>query len=715
MSEKRVSVRLRAEGGGQVRAEFQGVGDTGERAFQRIGREADATGAVIRRLMGITAAFFSGRQIVQYADTWTDLQSRVQLAVGSHEAGIAVMGRLGDMARRTYSDLGQTVESWLANSTALRELGMSTSESLDFTEAMNNALVVSGARAERAAQINNALAQAMALGALRGQQLNTVIMNGGRVAELLAAELGVNVNQLRQLGAQGRITGDVIRRALVGNLELLREEADSMPATIGDAFTLMGNAALRLVGTWDQLLGASAGVAAALIVLADNLERAAAIAIAFAGFVGARWVVALVAARVATMGLVGALVALRVALIRTGIGAIIVGIGELIHQFARLVRATGGFGEALSALGDLARGVWEGIVGTASAIPAGLNSVWQGVRRDFIWLVRDLTRRWAEFLRGLRDGLPEIRIFDGLRDNLGDAYENTLRQMTELGRAGHAANRSAEQAAATFRDQLSSAWDGAREALERLYAAMESADDTADGALDDALASAEALAAALAAAGGAGQRAGQQSAEGAEQAAQGWARVTEIMSKYATESMDWATNLGNGIVNAFRSAENALGDFVRTGKVDFRSLVQSILADMAQIAARQFIFGPLMRAFSGLLGGLGGGGGLLSGVMGGGNIPSFAGGGYTGMGARTGGLDGMGGFLAMMHPNETVRDHSRGGDGTTTINVNVEGANGDQHVIALVRQGVEAGLDQHDRHVLPGKVKHIIQNPRESG
>ena len=169
MSEKRVSVRLRAEGGGQVRAEFEGVGDSGERAFARIGRQADATGALIRRLTGVLAAFFSARQIGQYADSWTDLQSRVQLAVGSHEAGIAVMGRLGDMARRTYSDLNQTVESWLSNSTALRELGMSTRESLDFTEALNNALVVSGARAERAAQINNALSQAMALGRLSGQ------------------------------------------------------------------------------------------------------------------------------------------------------------------------------------------------------------------------------------------------------------------------------------------------------------------------------------------------------------------------------------------------------------------------------------------------------------------------------------------------------------------------------------------------------------------
>ncbi|MBM2013376.1 phage tail tape measure protein [Sulfitobacter pseudonitzschiae] len=44
-----------------------------------------------------------------------------------------------------------------------------------------------------------------------------------------------------------------------------------------------------------------------------------------------------------------------------------------------------------------------------------------------------------------------------------------------------------------------------------------------------------------------------------------------------------------------------------------------------------------------------------------GEVPSFAGGGYTGNGSRSGGLDGKGGFMAMLHPRETVTDHTRGG------------------------------------------------------
>jgi hypothetical protein len=42
-------------------------------------------------------------------------------------------------------------------------------------------------------------------------------------------------------------------------------------------------------------------------------------------------------------------------------------------------------------------------------------------------------------------------------------------------------------------------------------------------------------------------------------------------------------------------------------------------------------------------------------------VASFDGGGYTGNGPRSGGIDGKGGFLAVMHPRETVTDHTKGG------------------------------------------------------
>jgi hypothetical protein len=72
------------------------------------------------------------------------------------------------------------------------------------------------------------------------------------------------------------------------------------------------------------------------------------------------------------------------------------------------------------------------------------------------------------------------------------------------------------------------------------------------------------------------------------------------------------------------------------------------------------------------------------------SLLSFDGGGYTGSGLRTGGLDGKGGFLAMMHPDETVVDHTKGGSAgpQQTINVVQNFTVGDVASVSLVRQAV---------------------------
>ncbi|MBX8827653.1 tape measure protein, partial [Ochrobactrum sp. SFR4] len=141
------------------------------------------------------------------------------------------------------------------NAGVLRDLGKSTAQALDYTEALNNALVVSGAKAETATSVQEAMSRAMALGKLSGDQLNTVIAKGGEVASVLAAELGVSTLQLRKLGAEGKITGDVIYNALTKRVDELREKAGEMPATMQDAATAWGNAFTTIVGAIDQATG----------------------------------------------------------------------------------------------------------------------------------------------------------------------------------------------------------------------------------------------------------------------------------------------------------------------------------------------------------------------------------------------------------------------------------------------------------------------------
>ena len=69
-------------------------------------------------------------------------------------------------------------------------------------------------------------------------------------------------------------------------------------------------------------------------------------------------------------------------------------------------------------------------------------------------------------------------------------------------------------------------------------------------------------------------------------------------------------------------------------------------------------------------------------------VASFDGGGFTGRGSRSGGLDGKGGFMAMLHPNETVVDHTKGGAGITIVN-NIDATGGGPDVDIKIQQAMQ--------------------------
>lgn len=148
------------------------------------------------------------------------------------------------------------------------------------------------------------------------------------------------------------------------------------------------------------------------------------------------------------------------------------------------------------------------------------------------------------------------------------------------------------------------------------------------------------------------------------------------------------TNAISGFVDAIMSGENPLESFV------------SSLADIGKALLNQGIQGLVSSLLGGVnLGGMFGGGGSFVGA-GFGSYGSFDGGGFTGYGPRSGGMDGNGGQLAMLHPNETVLDHTKGqGGGGLTMNFNITGSAQDAAAIAnLVRVEARSMYKQLQRN-----------------
>lgn len=145
----------------------------------------------------------------------------------------------------------------------------------------------------------------------------------------------------------------------------------------------------------------------------------------------------------------------------------------------------------------------------------------------------------------------------------------------------------------------------------------------------------------------------------------------ESLADYVTEAQDLAGQTRDLTKSILGGIEDSFVELATTGKTSFRDLADSILADIARIGVRSLIsnaiigagfgpagaqqqgidFGSIASSIAGLFGG--GGSGGYTGAFG------FEGGGFTGYGQRAGGLDGRGGFLAMVHPNETVIDHTK--------------------------------------------------------
>ena len=201
----------------------------------------------------------------------TDLESRAKIAAqGMMDVG-DIMHRLREIADRAYSPLEATATAFMNNSTALNDIGLSMRQQLDMTDALTNALVVSGAKGHQFELVMNAINSSLATGKMVGRELEMVMKYGGKVAEGMARSLGTTVNGLKEMAREGKLTSKVIFDALVGNLERWQEEADSMPATIGDALVRLQNQITSSIGDLNRDFNISNKVVSGIDLLKNSI------------------------------------------------------------------------------------------------------------------------------------------------------------------------------------------------------------------------------------------------------------------------------------------------------------------------------------------------------------------------------------------------------------------------------------------------------------
>ena len=708
MATKQVSVRLSATGGRQVRAELEGVGEAGSRGFGRLSQEMQAAnarlasfarraqiaataaatalaGAALSMTRNTVTAANEISQLSQVANATPEVFQRWSAAsstVGIEQEKLAdilkdVNDRVGDFLQTGGGPMADFFENIAprVGVTADQFARLSGPEALQL-------YVSSLERAGVNSQEMTFYLEAMASDATR---LIPLLANGG-------AEMGRLGEQAQRLGAV--LDTDAIaamRRselALVSMGQVFTGIRNKVAVTLAPSLEAMANAFVALASSTNPVTRAFDAVLA-------NLDRLAIYAGTFATFLAGRWVAAMAAAALSVRGLATGLVFLRGALIRSGIGALIVGAGELVYWFSRLVEGAGGFGAAMGLLKDVASQVWTRVSLSAQASSARAESSWaaaQAVILDGFQSATDAVTSWANatvntfegtFLavQAIWNALPEVfnrigalainGLVSAMETGLGgiteavnavltlggrrpdwaipapdlSEWQVTVPEAVQLGeRAAEAYGRAFEdnpfqapqlfggmaddargrstgyaEAARMLADAAArplTAWQALRTAMtgsaEDGAAALEDAATSADR-LGTALAGAEAqfsgeeVASEAARAGSAAQSAAEQIRDAGEVAASGWAAVSDTLASYARDAMDWGKGIGETLVGAFRGAENAFREFVRTGKLDFKGLVASILEDLAVLHFRNAVLGPIANALSSAFGGWGGG------------------------------------------------------------------------------------------------------------
>tara|TARA_R110000851_G_scaffold120002_1_gene248076 strand:- start:18234 stop:20288 length:2055 start_codon:yes stop_codon:yes gene_type:complete len=556
------------------------------------------------------------RELVQLGDAFTNTQNRIRTVTAGEQELAIVTQNLFNIARETRSAFDATAEVYTRTALAAKNLGITQGETLEFTRSLNQAVVLSGASGTEAKAGLIQLSQGLASGALRGDELRSVLEQLPVVADVIADSLGITRGELRVLGATGAISADIILKAFREAREELAERFGKTVPTVSQAFTVLRNEVVRNVGALDSQTGATALLSTFILDLADNADSLAiGLGVVFEILAEFGPIVANDAAEL--FGMAAALV---------GVDSAAQGTAETIAIFAdRTLGLLVGLGNALIALGngigpaigdlffqvinsiiavfesglDTARAFFGTIsdqsasVGTAilnffGSIAAALQLLVSGQASAALEVAGDavetfgnsLVRTASDTSAVFRSNLQDLRVeetigqlenpFRNAAAGLGDAVTQGMFEGLDVTFVqdvlADIQNRVAES-----RAEAAAAGGGADGASS--INALAIAQARLNDLLNDGTLSAQEYAAAMLAL-----------REGQEKAAES----TDVVSDKLTRN---EAIVNDALSGAFGAAEDALVSFITTGEADFSAFVDSVLADIARLLVRQAILG----------------------------------------------------------------------------------------------------------------------------
>ena len=239
-------------------------------------------GSLQNKIMGVVGAYLSLRgvkKVLDLSDELTNTTARLNMINDGMQTTAELQDKIYQSAQRSRASYQMTADVVSKLALQARDAFSSNDEAIAFAEQLNKSFVISGTSAQGVESVMYNLTQALSSGVLRGQDLNAVFSNTPQIIQNVADYMGVTVGQIRSMAAEGQLSADVIKNAMLASADETDARFAQMPMTWSQLWTSaanslymafqpvlewIGQAATWIHDNWDRVSPVFYAVAAAL-------------------------------------------------------------------------------------------------------------------------------------------------------------------------------------------------------------------------------------------------------------------------------------------------------------------------------------------------------------------------------------------------------------------------------------------------------------------
>ena len=199
----------------------------------------------LRRAVFIVGSLKGLQGLSSIADTMMNTNARINNINDGLYTTSQYMDMIYQSAQRARADFATMAQSVSKLGTLAGHAFGSMGEVVGFTELMNKLFVISGSSAAESSNAMYQLTQAMAAGKLQGDEMRSILENAPMLAQKIAEKMNVPIGKLKELGAKGEITAEIIKDALFESADDIEKRFEKMPKTIGQVWTEIKNHAVN--------------------------------------------------------------------------------------------------------------------------------------------------------------------------------------------------------------------------------------------------------------------------------------------------------------------------------------------------------------------------------------------------------------------------------------------------------------------------------------